>query len=99
MHACAYDTAVDKVTEAAFQAAAEAAQGSKVVDTFDLSHTVAAQMDPPAAEAPVEDHMDFLQQQLDSIGMERPILNGLLLLGSSGYQRLQGGTLFQTRVS
>ena len=56
-------------------------------------------MDPPAAEAPVEDHMDFLQQQLDSIGMERPILNGLLLLGSSGYQRLQGGTLFQTRVS
>ena len=37
--------------------------------------------------------MDFLQQQLDCIGLERPILNGLLLLGSGTHQRLQGGAL------
>ena len=71
---------------------------STFVDTFDLENTAAAPMPPPAVGAPVEDHMDFLQHQLDSIGMERPILNGLLLLGSSGHQRLQGGALFQARV-
>ena len=63
------------------------------MDTFDLQHTATALMPPPAAGAPVESHMDFLQQQLDCIGVEMPILNGLLLLGSSGNQRLQGGAL------
>ena len=63
------------------------------VDTFDLSHTAAALMPPPVAGAPVEAHMDFLQQQLDCIGVERPILDGLLLLGDGGHQRRQGGAL------
>ena len=63
-------------------------------ETFDFYKTVnMTRTPPPAAGSPVEDHMDFLHQQLDSIGMERPMLNGLLLLGSSGNQRLQGGAL------
>ena len=37
--------------------------------------------------------MDFLHQQLDCIGLEMPILNGVLLLGSGTHQRLQGGAL------
>ena len=84
----------DRRSEAAFKAVVEAAHGSKVVDTFDLSHTVATQMAPPAVGAPVEDLLEFLQQQLNAVGMETPILDGLLLLGSSGHQRLQGGTVF-----
>jgi hypothetical protein len=36
--------------------------------------------------------MEHLHQQLDSIGMERAIISGLVLLGSSRHQRLQGGT-------
>ena len=80
-------------------AASHRSEVSVDVDTFDLANTAAAPMSPPAVGAPVEDHMDFLHQQLDSIGTETPILNGLLLLGSSGHQRLQGGTLFQARMS
>jgi hypothetical protein len=64
-----------------------------VVDTFDMSHTATVLRPPPAADAPAEEKMEFLQQQLDSIGMERPILNGLLLLGSGVKERLQGGVL------
>jgi hypothetical protein len=37
--------------------------------------------------------MEFLHQQLNSIGPESPVLSGLLLLGSSQNQRLQGGVL------
>jgi hypothetical protein len=64
-----------------------------VVDTFDMSHTEAVLRPPPAADAPAEERMEFLQQQLDSIGMERAILNGLQLLGSGVKERLQGGVL------
>lgn len=85
--------ATEEGHETDLQVAAQAAHTSRVVDTFDLAHTVGAPMPPPALSAPVEDHMDFLQQQLDSIGVDRPILDGLLLLGDGGHQRLQGGAL------
>lgn len=39
--------------------------------------------------------MKLLHLQLDAIGLERPILNGLLLLGDGGYERLQGGALLR----
>ena len=71
---------------------------SAMVDTFDLSHTAASLMPPPASDAPAQVHMDFLHQQLDSIGVERPILDGLLLLGSGTHQRLQGGVLLHACV-
>jgi hypothetical protein len=64
-----------------------------VVDTFDLSHTAAPPAAPPAPAASVEEKIEFLHQQLDSIGLESTILSGLVLLGSSQHQRLQGGVL------
>jgi hypothetical protein len=64
-----------------------------VVDTFDLSHTAATLAPPPVPAASVEEKMEFLHQQLDSIGLEKAILSGLVLLGSSQHQRLQGGGL------
>jgi hypothetical protein len=62
-----------------------------VVDTFDMSHTAAELRLPPDYNAPLEDRMEFLHQQLDSIGMERAIFSGLLLLGSGRTERIQGG--------
>jgi hypothetical protein len=56
-----------------------------------MSHTAAELRPPPDINASVEDRMEFLHKQLDSIGMERAILCGLLLLGSSRTQRIQGG--------
>lgn len=50
-------------------------------------------MDPPGPGASVDEKMAFLQHQLDTIGRERKILNGLLLLGGGRFERLQGGTL------
>jgi hypothetical protein len=61
------------------------------MDTFDLSHTALEMPPPPSAHASVEERIDFLNQQLDSIGMEKAILNGLHLLGNGRNQRLQGG--------
>ena len=42
--------------------------------------------------------MDFLPQQLDCIGVDWPILDGLVLLGSGTHQRLQGGALLHACV-
>jgi hypothetical protein len=64
------------------------------MDTFDLSHTAAEMPPPPSAQASVEERIEFLNQQLDSIGMEKPVLNGLQLLGSGRNQRLLGGAQF-----
>ena len=58
-------------------------------DTFDMVHTVATQLPPPPLGAPAEQHMEFLHQQLDSMGLEKPLLEGLVLLGDN--ERLQGG--------
>lgn len=53
------------------------------------------ELDPPDAAAPVDEKMEYLQYQLDCIGRERTILNGLVMLGGGRYERLQGGTLPQ----
>jgi hypothetical protein len=66
---------------------------TQVIDTFDLTHTAAPLPPPPALAASEEEKIDFLHQQLDSIGTESAILSGLVLLGSSQHQRLQGGAL------
>jgi hypothetical protein len=55
-----------------------------------MSYT-AAELRPPDRNASVEERMEFLHRQLDSIGTERAILSGLLLLGSGRTERLQGG--------
>lgn len=47
-------------------------------------------MEPPAEDATPDQRKDFVQYQLDCIGSDRPILDGLLLLGSGGHERLQG---------
>jgi hypothetical protein len=70
---------------------------TQVVDTFDMSHTAAELGPPPDRNASLEERMQFLNQQLDNIGMERAILSGLLLLGSGRTQRLQGGVA-STRI-
>jgi hypothetical protein len=64
-----------------------------VTDTFDMTNSSTVLPAPPPRHATVEQKMEFLQQQLDSIGRERPILSGLLLLGSGVKDRLQGGAL------
>lgn len=59
-------------------------------DTFDIVHTVATQLPPPPLDAPAEQHMEFLHQQLDSMGLEKPLLEGLVLLGDGDNEQLQG---------
>lgn len=46
-----------------------------------------------ASDLPTRQLMDFLHQQLDSLGVETPILNGLVLLGNGIKERFQGGTI------
>jgi hypothetical protein len=54
----------------------------------------AVQLRPPSSpQTDLEGRMEFVQQQLDSIGTEKTILSGLRLLGSGRNQRLQGGAL------
>ena len=61
------------------------------MDTFDLQHTAVSVLPPPAGNASLEDKMEFIRQQLDDIGLEKPVLNGLLLLGNGVKERIQGG--------
>jgi hypothetical protein len=72
----------------------QSAPRTQVVDTFDMSHTAAELRPPPGRNASLEERMVFLNQQLDSVGLERAILSGLLLLGSGRTERLQGGVVF-----
>ena len=58
-----------------------------------MVQTAATLLSPPAQNSPIDQKMDFLQQQLDSIGTETPILDGLVLLGKGDNDRLQGGML------
>lgn len=66
-------------------------------DTFDIVQTVRTQMPPPPPGAPVDQHMEFLHQQLDSLGSDRPLLDGLVLLGDGDNERLQGGAVAACR--
>lgn len=64
-------------------------------DTFDFTQTQVPMSEPPGPRASSEEKMDFLQQQLDSFGLDRPIFDDLLLLGSGGQQRRQGGVFYR----
>jgi hypothetical protein len=75
------------------RAAASVATSKAAVDTFDMSYAEATQMRAPDGNASLEEKMDFLQQQLDCVGTERPILDGLVLLGNGINERLEGGAL------
>jgi hypothetical protein len=64
-----------------------------VPDTFDMSHTGASLLPVPAADASISQRLDFMHQQLDSLGMEVEALPGLVLLGSGVEERFQGGAV------
>ena len=49
-------------------------------------------MAPPAENADTSTIIDFVNNQLDRIGTEREILDGLRLLGRGRSDGLQGGT-------
>jgi hypothetical protein len=65
------------------------------VDTFELPHTQrpTSLLPPPHANASSAEKIQFLHQQLDSMGKDTEILPGLILLGGGGKERLQGGAL------
>lgn len=64
-------------------------------DTFDMTHTapIRALLPPPGPSASADEKIDFLQQQLDSFGRDRPIVGDLMSLGGGGSERRQGGLL------
>jgi hypothetical protein len=64
------------------------------VDTFDIMTYSSRPLLPvPGANATVEERVDFLHQQLDSIGVDKEIVYGLFLLGNGDNARLQGGVI------
>jgi hypothetical protein len=63
------------------------------VDTFEFPHTATTLLAPPLSTASSPEKIEFLHQQLDSMGMDAEILPGLILLGSGNRERLQGGAL------
>lgn len=67
-------------------------------DTFDMSQTSPMLLQPPSPKAPLEQRMDFLQQQLDSFGTDKPALPDLVLLGNGDRERLQGGMLSSSGI-
>jgi hypothetical protein len=58
-----------------------------------MTYTAVELRPPTTPQTDLEGRMEFIQQQLDSIGTEKTILNGLQLLGNGRNQRLQGGAL------
>lgn len=55
-------------------------------------------MAPPPKGASGRDVMDFVKYQLDRIGREIEILDGLLLLGAGRTERLEGGVMTPLHV-
>ena len=47
--------------------------------------------DPPSEEASKLKKMEFLEQQLDSLGTEQAFMDRLVLTGSGAFERMQGG--------
>jgi hypothetical protein len=69
------------------------APAQEVPDTFDMSHTGVSLLPVPAVDASISAKIDFMHQQLDSLGAEAEALPGLVLLGSGVEERLQGGAV------
>jgi hypothetical protein len=63
------------------------------VDTFELPHTASSLLPLPPTTASSSEKIEFLHQQLDSMGTDAEILPGLIPLGSGSKERLQGGVL------
>lgn len=64
------------------------------VDTMDSMSSDLSRiksMAPPAKGAGVKDVIEFVKYQLDRIGQDTEILDGLLLLGAGRTERLEGG--------
>lgn len=62
-----------------------------VQDTMDMSFTSDELLEPPGADATLEERMDFMHQQLDSFGTSQVAFDGLVFLGSGERDRIQGG--------
>jgi hypothetical protein len=58
-----------------------------------MRYTTDGLLPPPPANASSAEKIDFLHQQLDSMGVDAEILPNLFLLGGSGTERMQGGVL------
>lgn len=61
--------------------------------TFDSLRTVGSVLHPPGIDATEVDKLNFLHQQLDSFGTNKPIHGSLLSLGMGSQSRLEGGAL------
>lgn len=72
-------------------------QPNDTMDSADFStlRTVA----PPPQNCSVKETMEFVKYQLNRIGMETEILDGLLLLGAGRTERLEGGVIFQRTLT
>lgn len=77
----------------------EAREPAPVQDTFELSDSIEPLMQRPGPLASTEERIDFLQQQLDSFGVVKPMFDDLVSLGSGSNERRQGGALKPTRDS
>lgn len=61
-------------------------------DTFEIDHTkpvVVGLSAPPPSNAPTDERIDYVHDQLESLGPDAEVLNGLVLCGG----RLKGGAL------
>jgi hypothetical protein len=63
------------------------------LDTNELPHTAASLLPLPPAAASTSEKIQFLHQQLDSMGDDAEFLPGLIMLGGGNKERLQGGAL------
>ena len=70
--------------------AAELSQANDTMDSADFSNL--RTMEPPPKNCSVKDTMEFVEYQLNRIGRETEILDGLLPLGAGRTERLKGGT-------
>jgi hypothetical protein len=71
----------------------QSTKASNEAETFAMRYTTDTLLPPPASKASSAEKIDFLHQQLDSMGVDAEILPGLLLLGGGNRERLQGGAL------
>lgn len=86
--ALAYKNVSNKVTES-----------SAEQDTFDMTHSAETLLRPPGPNASADERIDFLMQQLDSFGVDKPVVGDLISLGGSITERMQGGVSLMWLIS
>jgi hypothetical protein len=67
--------------------------------TTETASATMPKLKQPSADASMDTKMTFLHYQLDQIGTEKDILDGLQLLGNGPLQRLQGGGILLQHAS